>query len=969
MVTIDDMIVSIPGLRLAVFIQLSSESPNLWCDNATSSSGEEMKMDQTSARAPKTSIVTPHHGSAQLFAGGGETGAMLAAIDWTNTSLGPVEGWPQALRTSVRICLSSLHPIILWWGPDLIVFHNDAYAPILGIKRPWAAGRPGHEVWSEVWDTIGPMLDGVLRTGEPTWSDDQLFFLERSGFLEETYHTFSFSPIEGDTGVVRGVFTAVIETTQRVLNERRTVLARDLAAALVEARSTEDVCACAARVLATDPADVPFALFYGVDAQTLHATLLKSIGIASGTSLSPLTVHRNDTKRKAARGQNTGDPWSLTQAIKTGEAIVTCAIEWGEISLNAEPGLWPRDAQALPLIEPGHKKPTVILVAGISPRRELDAEYHAFYRLIASHLSTALAAAHAYEAERKRAEALAEIDRAKTAFFSNVSHEFRTPLTLMLGPLEDSLADPDETLTPQLRERLEVMRRNSIRLLKLVNALLDVARIEAGRAQAVYEQTDLATYTTELASAFRSLIEKAGLALAVDCPPLNDLATPVYVDHEMWEKIVLNLLSNAFKFTFTGTITVALRTIADDDGAIMAVELMVRDTGAGIPASELPHLFERFHRVEGMKSRTHEGSGIGLALVQELVHLHGGTIHVESVEGTGTTFFVRLALGATHLPADRVASAHTPPTLSSTASGALAYVEEAGRWLPNDVADEQTDRSNGEEPPLALGNDLERKDAIAAPAPSTHILVADDNADMREYLRRLLSEHYTVTAVANGAQALAALKRPAVTLPDLVLTDVMMPELDGFGLLSALRSDPATATIPVMMLSARAGEEAIVEGLHAGADDYLVKPFSAREVLTRVEARLEITRTRAESERRTRRVLDATLHMAQSLFNPPDSLATEKTPDTSQQVERLVAHRLAMLTCDVTGCKRVSIMAVDPETDEMRAVSVVGLTPDQESQWWEEQRALEAGRHAFGRKWRPRSSLPSSAPAKSSSWI
>ena len=243
---------------------------------------------------------------------------------------------------------------------------------------------------------------------------------------------------------------------------------------------------------------------------------------------------------------------------------------------------------------------------------------------------------------------------------------------------------------------------------------------------------------------------------------------------------------------------------------------------------------------------------------------------------------------------------------------------------------------------LALGNDLDRKDASAARAPTTHILVADDNADMREYLRRLLSEHFTVTAVANGAQALAAIKRPAVALPDLVLTDVMMPELDGFGLLRALRSDPATATIPVMMLSARAGEEATVEGLHAGADDYLVKPFSAREVLTRVEARLEITRTRAESERRTRRVLDATLHMAQSLFNPPDTLAFEKTPDTSQQVERLVAHRLAMLTCDVTGCKRVSIMAVDPETDAMRAVSVVGLTPDQESQWWEEQHALEA---------------------------
>ncbi len=248
----------------------------------------------------------------------------------------------------------------------------------------------------------------------------------------------------------------------------------------------------------------------------------------------------------------------------------------------------------------------------------------------------------AYEEERRRSEALAELDRAKTTFFSNVSHEFRTPLTLMLGPIEDALAEP---LEPLQRQRLEVLQRNALRLQKLVNSLLDFSRIEAGRIQARYEATDLARLTAELASVFRSAVEKAGLRLIVDCQPLGE---PVYVDRDMWEKIVLNLISNAFKFTLEGEIAIELRRNGD------AARLMVRDTGTGISAEQLPHIFERFHRVEGARARTHEGTGIGLALVQELVRLHGGSIDVTSVYDVGTTFTIDVPLGSGHLPADRI---------------------------------------------------------------------------------------------------------------------------------------------------------------------------------------------------------------------------------------------------------------------------------------------------------------------------
>jgi PAS domain S-box-containing protein len=413
----------------------------------------------------------------------------------------------------------------------------------------------------------------------------------------------------------------------------------------------------------------------------------------------------------------------------------------------------------------------------------------------------------AYELEiARQREALAQLDVLKTQFFANISHEFRTPLTLLLGPLDDTLADDD--LPPAARARLTVAQRNSQRLLKLVNTLLDVARIEAGRMQATYAPTDLAALTRDLASAFRSLIERAGLRFHVDCAALH---APVYVDRAHWEKVVFNLLSNAFKFTFQGEIAVSLR---EEHGQAV---LRVRDTGTGIPARELPHLFERFHRVEGAQGRSYEGTGIGLALVQELVHLHAGTITVASQEGHGSTFIVHLPFGTAHLAPDHVRDA---VPLVSTALGSQAFLEEASRWL-------------AEEAPPPVETLPPDSGTPGVPGERPRVLLADDNTDMRDYIRQLLEPDYAVEAVADGAAALEAVARRP---PDVVLADVMMPRLDGFALLRALRSAPHTQTLPVILLSARAGEESRIEGLDAGADDYLIKPFSARELVARVRA-------------------------------------------------------------------------------------------------------------------------------------
>jgi len=432
----------------------------------------------------------------------------------------------------------------------------------------------------------------------------------------------------------------------------------------------------------------------------------------------------------------------------------------------------------------------------------------------------------ATEELRRAKEAAEATDRAKTDFLANVSHELRTPLTLILGPVEDSLADAEEPLPPGQRERLEVLHRNALRLRKLVNTLLDFARVEAGRLQASFEATDLAALTVDLVSNFRSAVERAGLRLRVTAEPLPD---DVHVDRDMWEKITLNLLSNALKFTFEGEIEVSLRAIADQ------VVLAVKDTGTGIAPEELPRVFERFHRVRDARSRTHEGSGIGLALVRELVRLHGGTITAASELGRGTTFTVTLPRGTAHLAPEHLRVARP---LTGTAIGASPFVEEALRWHG----------APAEGAPVLLRSGRKRcATEPARPAPRALILVADDNADMRDYLAGLLGRAHDVTTVSDGVEALhAALRDP----PDLVLSDVMMPGLDGFQLLQALRADARTRTIPMLLLSARAGEEATVEGLLVGADDYLVKPFSARELMARVQAALWLAELRKEQKAR-----------------------------------------------------------------------------------------------------------------------
>ncbi|HEX5032730.1 MAG TPA: ATP-binding protein [Candidatus Eisenbacteria bacterium] len=749
------------------------------------------------------------HPMTRLDPGAGEMAQRIQAFDWGSTSLGPMHSWSPALITTLRIMLANRFPHILWWGPEYIQFYNDAYRPIPGGKHPdRVLGVSCQDCWHEIWDVLKPLIDRPFHGGPATWNDDILLEINRHGFLEESHFTIAYSPVPDDTVLsgIGGVLATVHEITDKVVGQRRTGVLRDLGACIHDPKSGEEACAMAAESLREADRDLPFALLYLLDPDARRASLAGAAGAVEGEPVSPRAVDLDGPH-----------PWAhaMTTALKRG--TITTVRELGSRLASVPGGPWsdpPDMAAIVPIPASKAGESAGFLVTGVSARLRFDAGYHDFLDLVKTQIGTAIATARAYEYEKKRAELLAELDRAKTKFFSNVSHEFRTPLTLILGPLRDALETESE---PTRRERLERIQRNALRLQKLVNTLLDFSRIEAGRVQASFEPVDLAELTRDLASSFRSGVEKAGMSLRVDCAPLSE---PAYVDRDMWEKIVFNLLSNAFKFTLEGGIEVRLR--AADGWAALAV----RDTGVGIAPEELPRVFQRFHRVEGVEARTHEGTGIGLALASELVKLHGGTLTVESAVGQGSTFTAALPLGRAHLPADRVQAGRS---LASTALAAEHYLGEALRWLP--VATET---------PAGLPQ------GVAAPnrAGRPRILWADDNADMRDYVLQLLAPRYDVECVADGEAALEAIRREP---PDLVLADIMMPRLDGLALLRALRESESTRTLPVILLSARAGEEAAIEGLEAGADHYLVKPFSARELLTRVSSHLELSRMRREN--------------------------------------------------------------------------------------------------------------------------
>ncbi|WP_148561713.1 ATP-binding protein [Pontibacter korlensis] len=743
----------------------------------------------------------------RVFSGSSNMAKVMREFDWNSPCLGPVEDWSASLKTSLSIILTAAYPMALLWGEEMITFYNDGYIPVLGAKHPKSLGKPAKVNWSDIWDVVGAPLENVIQKGETAFEEKNLLYMERKEFKEETYYTYSYSPVFESNGTVGGVLCVCFEETSQVLNERRLKTISKISSIRT------DTSISVARnevmgVLAENTNDLPFAILYDVD--NGNPTLYDYTKPAFTENLEDLP-----------------DLQSLTQLLTKGDhasGIRTVTIPAALKNVLKAPcnGKLPDQAAIVPVKEISENITRGYLVMGISAVLSFDEAYSKFLNLLSSQINTLVTTVRSFEQERLLSEKLIELDKAKTNFFHNVSHEFRTPLTLILGPLE-LLLSKSESLSNEDRESLQLMQRNAMRLLKQVNNLLNFSYVESGRYNVSYVPADLSKLTRELGSTFNTLMEQVGISYTIK---VDAVTKPVFVDTTMWEMIVLNLLSNAYKFTAAGTVELALK---DKEKAI---ELHVKDTGIGIAQQEIPRIFEKFHRVEQQGGRSIEGSGIGLALVAELVKLHGGSIDVVSEAGRGSEFIVRIPKGSTHLPEDKIqvdASIRSEISIEKVQSQL-----EAEAWLDNRLelfhAEEET----------ASEISLQHQDRPL-------VLLVDDNADMLDYVKRILKQDYALLTASNGQKALEILEHQR---PDLILSDVMMPVMDGVELLKMLRTVPAYITIPVILLSARAGEEDKMYGLGTGADDYLIKPFSAKELLTRVKANIRNSRLRNELKER-----------------------------------------------------------------------------------------------------------------------
>jgi signal transduction histidine kinase/DNA-binding response OmpR family regulator len=676
-------------------------------------------------------------------------------------------------------------PMVIWWGPRMTQLYNDAFTPLIGQKHPRAIGQDAMDCYPESWAEVGPLAESVLAGDGATYSRDLCLPYQRHGYVEETYWTFSYSPIQVGHGV-GGIFIAVLETTAQVLAERRLRVLRELGdSSAAELRTVGDACRTACAVLDRAREDVAFAMVHLLD--------------GTGTQLELAASSRlTEQARSAAAVAPCGELWRV---VSSGRTEVVAGLQ-EQLAGAVDPSIMGDGidrAVVLPLTDRARERAVGTIVLGLSPHRAFDTDYRGFVELIAWQMSTAATDALANAAVRERAEALAALDQAKTRFLQNVSHEFRTPLTLILGPLNALRDDPAVSLPPQHGRGTAAALRAAHRLERLVDSLLRFAGVD-GEPHVRRESTDVAGLTAECAGMFRAAIERAGLRLVLDLVSSG----PVELDQEMWLTIVSNLLSNAVKFTPAGTITVRLRRRSP------GLALEVADTGIGIAADEVPRVFDRFHQVPGAVSRSGDGVGIGLALVADLAGVLGGGAVVDSTPGVGSTFTITVAAPPASAAARRTAAS---VVVRSLAAEAASWVDAGAAPVPD----------------------------TPAPAPgSARILLVEDNADLRAYLTRLLSEDgWSVLPVPDADSAL-----DAAGGADLVLSDVMMPGVDGLELVRRLRAADATARVPIVLLTARAGPESAAEGLRAGADDYVVKPFDPTELLARVRVHVELSRLR-----------------------------------------------------------------------------------------------------------------------------
>jgi signal transduction histidine kinase/DNA-binding NarL/FixJ family response regulator len=723
-----------------------------------------------------------------------------------------------------------------------------------------------------VFDGVRPLIRQCLDDGIAYHTENDLLLYKRgeNGQFVEKYHTWSFIPIFDLDGKIPGIYNPTTDSTDAVLAYRRQQTTKSISDRISIARTVDELFKGIAEAMEGNSKDVPFLLCYGIEEKDklgeVELTLQSSVGVPEGHSAAPRSTRLKlpSHGRSPLSGGSDYDPldpptfsgksrsrlsidlaqslpergqdqsWPITEALLTRRSVYVedCSTLIAKLPLRRWEQL-PESAIVVPICnEMSNDSPRGLFIMGLNLLRPLDDEYRAWIEVTRSQLTSALFSVHAYAAEHQRVADKDRLERAKTAWFQGAAHDLRSPLTLVVGPLGDVLESND--LKPDHRQALVLAQRNVQHIQRLVNALLDFSRIEAGKLTARYVLTDLGRFVDDLTALFRPAVVRRGIEYTILTAQHETLT---YVDPTLLETVIVNLLSNALKYTEKGSITTQLVYTATH------AEIAVIDTGFGIPRAEVHAVTDRFHRATTASYRGTEGTGIGLALAKQIVQLHGGDLTIESrvaeesPDGShGSTFKVRIPL------VERDTDDNEADLGRGFGTYGKALAGEAMQWPAADLENEmiETSRSstseNGDSSATSEGLLFEKSDLL---------LIVDDNHDIRRYIKQIFSPFCKVVEASNGYDAIELARQSS---PDLILSDLMMPRMTGQELLSAIRQDSATRSMPVVLLSAATDDHSRLLALTTGADDFISKPFKPKELLARVNLHMQLGKRRIKLE-------------------------------------------------------------------------------------------------------------------------
>lgn len=730
----------------------------------------------------------------------GQIADVIRTHDWGASALGPMINWPRELRSALGLCLQMKFPAAIFWGKDFILFYNDAMHALVDREGTQHIGQRLAGFDPESWTLIQPALQKVMETGEAILWEKAPWMSGRTGTLREGYFTTSYSSIPDASGGTAGVFLVTSDVTDSILGQRRSQTLADFGRP-VPLVSDNDACREAARILEQNPYDIPFASIYLFDLTRSNAEFRAGAGIQAGTGVSPDRIPLQ------------GSYHPLTPAILSGRPEV---LDVGRQLGPLPSGGWevpPREVVVIPLRATREREFIGAIIAGVNAHRPMDTEYRSFLEAVARQISVLILRARTYGRERKLAEEMEQQKRTWASFVDFANDEFRTPLTLTLGILEHVLNEPNTNGTQQAA-LLSGIRRGTLQLWNAVDMFTDLIRAQTDRLQPLFQPVDLCAVTEEVAKAFVAALAQPSICFSWECPSLGEMA---YVDRGMWDRLILSLLVGAVHRTESGEIGVSIRKI----GAW--IDTVVWDTGASIPEEEQAHIFEPLR----MKSASSRRASAGLALARHFATRHGGHVTVESERGKGSKFIVSIPRGRSHLGPGPVMEARDD--VRPNVAALDAYVQDAMRWMP----ERESETSAGPEPAW-------RKRQLMAARPH-RVLAAVSDPDLRQYLVSAVGEIYAVEAASDGQAALDALRRSPP--PDLLLADTELRVVNGLGVVRAVRADSSMGSLPVVLISSGSSEEDRLLAFAAGASDYLVKPFSAPELLIRLEAQIALSET------------------------------------------------------------------------------------------------------------------------------